>query len=64
MTGFGVGAVERTGLGGEVDEEVAEEPTRGALVHSIADIYGLTREDLLSLERVGEKTADSIPGGD
>jgi len=42
------------------DEEVAEEPTRGALVHSIADIYGLTKEELLSLERVGEKTADSI----
>ena len=50
--------VEMTVVGGE--EEVAEEPTRGALVHSIADIYGLTREDLLSLERVGEKTADSI----
>ena len=42
------------------DEEVAEEPTRGALVHSIADIYGITKDELLSLERVGEKTADSI----
>jgi len=40
--------------------DVAEEPTRGALVHSIADIYKITKEDLLSLERVGEKTADSI----
>jgi DNA ligase (NAD+) len=46
-----------SGVGEEV---VAEEPTRGALVHSIADIYGLTKVDLLSLERVGEKTADSI----
>lgn len=44
--------------GGE--EAVAEEPTRKALVHSIADIYALTKEDLLSLERIGEKTADSI----
>lgn len=42
------------------EEAVAEEPTRKALVHSIADIYALTREDLLSLERIGEKTADSI----
>jgi len=45
-------------IAAEVD--VAEEPTRGALVHSIADIYKITKEDLLSLERVGEKTADSI----
>lgn len=42
------------------EESVGEEPTRKALVHSIADIYALTRDDLLSLERIGEKTADSI----
>ncbi|MEO6923982.1 MAG: NAD-dependent DNA ligase LigA, partial [Bryocella sp.] len=42
------------------EEAVAEEPTRKALVHSIADIYALTKEDLLSLERIGEKTADAI----
>ena len=42
------------------ESDVAEEPTRGALVHSIADIYKITKEDLLSLERVGEKTADAI----
>jgi DNA ligase (NAD+) len=42
-------------------EEVREaEPTRKALVHSIADIYGLTKAELLTLERVGEKTADSL----
>ena len=40
--------------------ETAEEPTRKALVHSIADIYALTKSDLLTLERVGEKTADSL----
>jgi len=44
--------------GGE--EAVADEPTRKALVHSVADIYALTRADLLTLERIGEKTADSI----
>jgi DNA ligase (NAD+) len=42
------------------EEAVAEEPTRKALVHSIADVYALARADLLSLERIGEKTADSI----
>jgi DNA ligase (NAD+) len=42
------------------DGEEQAEPTRPALVHSIADIYALTREQLLSLERIGEKTADAI----
>ncbi len=41
-------------------EEAAPEPTRAALVHSIADIYSLTRPQLLTLERVGEKTADAL----
>jgi DNA ligase (NAD+) len=36
------------------------EPTRSALVHSIADVYALTKEQLLTLERVGEKTADAL----
>ncbi|MCL2659785.1 MAG: NAD-dependent DNA ligase LigA [Acidobacteriaceae bacterium] len=38
----------------------AEVPTRKALVHSIADIYSLTRDQLLTLERIGEKSADSL----
>ncbi len=42
------------------DETTAEAPTHTALVHSIADIYTLKKEDLLNLERIGEKTADSI----
>jgi DNA ligase (NAD+) len=29
-------------------------------VHSIADIYTLTRDQLLTLERIGEKTADNL----
>jgi DNA ligase (NAD+) len=29
-------------------------------VHSIADIYTLTKEQLLTLERIGEKTADAL----
>jgi DNA ligase (NAD+) len=42
------------------DGEEQAEPTRSALVHSIADVYTLTREQLLTLERVGEKTADAL----
>jgi DNA ligase (NAD+) len=44
-------------------EAVSEEPTRKALVHSIADIYDkdkVNRTTLLTLERVGEKTADAL----
>ena len=44
-------------------EDPAEEPTRKALVHSIADIYDtekVNRTTLLTLERVGEKTADAL----
>jgi DNA ligase (NAD+) len=39
---------------------VAEAPTQRALVHSLADIYHLKKDDLLKLERIGEKTADSL----
>ena len=42
------------------DGDTAEAPTRRALVHSLADIYHLKKEDLLKLERIGEKTADSL----
>ena len=41
-----------------------EAPTRGALVQSVADIYKLTKEQLLTLERIGEKTADNLAGTD
>jgi DNA ligase (NAD+) len=42
------------------EETEAEAPTRKALVHSIADIYTLRKEDLLTLERIGEKSADNL----
>jgi DNA ligase (NAD+) len=42
------------------ESTVAEAPTRRALVHSLADIYHLKKEDLLKMERIGEKTADSL----
>ena len=44
-------------------EDAGEEPTRKALVHAIADLYDpnkVNRETLLTLERVGEKTADAL----
>jgi DNA ligase (NAD+) len=46
-------------------EEVTEigapvQTARDPLVHSIADLYELKREQLLALERVGEKTADAL----
>jgi len=46
-----------------ISGETAEEPTRKALVHSIADLYDpekVNRTTLLTLERVGEKTSDAL----
>jgi DNA ligase (NAD+) len=44
----------------EGDTEPTESPTSQALVHSIADIYDLRKDQLLTLERIGEKSADSL----
>jgi DNA ligase (NAD+) len=52
-------------LGGDaevVTEEGAPVVTRKALIRTIGDLYRLKREDLLGLERVGEKTADALLG--
>ncbi len=51
-------------LGQTADAEELEDgqpvQTREPLVRSVADLYRLTREQLLSLERVGPKTADAL----
>ena len=52
-------------LTGELDEEQLSETgapvlEREPLVRSVADIYRLTKPQLCSLERVGEKTADAL----
>ena len=47
-------------LAASAEEQSAEIPTAKALVHSIADIYTLTRNQLLTLDRIGEKTADNL----
>jgi DNA ligase (NAD+) len=46
--------------GGEVSEEGAPVTIRKPLIYTIADLYRLKREQLLGLERVGEKTADAL----
>ncbi len=50
------GVMNIEGLG---DAVVAQLLDRG-LVHSVADIYKLTEEQLLSLDRIGKKTADAL----
>jgi DNA ligase (NAD+) len=51
-------------LAGDGDEAVTEEGapvvTRKPLIHTIGDLYRLRRDQLLNLERVGEKTADAL----
>ncbi len=42
------------------EEATEQEPTRHALVHTVADLYQLTVDDLIGLERVGPKTAESL----
>jgi DNA ligase (NAD+) len=55
-----VDAVNLSASADDAEMEIDPEPTREALVHTIADIYSLTKEQLLGLERVGEKTADAL----
>jgi DNA ligase (NAD+) len=43
-----------------VTEEGAPIEIRKPLIHTIGDLYRMKREDLLGLERVGEKTADAL----
>jgi DNA ligase (NAD+) len=51
-------------LAGDAEDAVTEEGapvvTRKPLIHTIGDLYRLRREQLLNLERVGEKTADAL----
>jgi DNA ligase (NAD+) len=60
LLGHTIAEHEAEASAGDTDDTPTEAPTRKALVHSIADIYLLKKEDLLKLERIGEKTADSL----
>jgi DNA ligase (NAD+) len=53
------GAMDISGLG----EKLVEQLTGRDLVCNIADIYALRREQLLELERMGEKSADNLLAG-
>lgn len=46
-----------------IGEELAQTLFQTGLVHNIADLYDLTREQLLSLDRFGEKSADRLLKG-
>jgi len=50
------GAMDIVGLGIRVVEQLAE----AKLVHDLADLYTLTKEDLLTLEGFAEKKADNL----
>lgn len=50
------GVMNIDGMGEAVVTQLMEQ----RLVHSIADLYSLTSETLLTLERIGQKTADSL----
>ena len=53
-------AEQEAGASSSDEATEAEIPTREALVHSVADIYTLKQDQLLTLERIGEKSADSL----
>jgi DNA ligase (NAD+) len=49
-------ALDIEGLG----EKLVVQLVETGMVHSIADLYGLERESLVALERMGEKSADNL----
>lgn len=50
------GALDIDGLGEKLATQLVEE----GLVEDVGDLYGLTREDLLGLERMGERSAQNL----
>lgn len=52
------GALDIEGLGEKLVEQLVDE----GLVHTVADIFTLSKEQLLTLERMGEKSADNLLG--
>jgi DNA ligase (NAD+) len=52
-------AMDIEGLGGKLVDQLVE----AGLVHSVADLYSLTREQLAVLERMGEKSAENLLDG-
>lgn len=50
------GAMDIAGLG----EKLVQQLVDAGLVETVADLYALTREQLIELERMGEKSADNL----
>lgn len=50
------GAMDIEGIGEKLSQSLFE----SGLVHDIADLYSLTKQDLLSLERMGSTSADNV----
>ena len=56
-----LGQTELTPLEEDADGEAPEsKPVREPLIHSLADLYHLRKEQLVSLERVGDKSAQAL----
>ena len=53
------GAMDIEGLG----ESMAQQLLESGLVHDVADVYGLTKEQLVTLERMGDKSAENLLAG-
>lgn len=49
-------AMDITGLGDKLVEQLVDE----GLVHNVAELYALSKETLLQLDRMGEKSADNL----
>ena len=45
-------------------EALVNQLTERGLVKNVADLYRLTKDDLLKLERMGEKSAENVLAGD
>jgi DNA ligase (NAD+) len=53
------GAMDIEGLG----ESMAQQLLESKLVEDVSDVYGLTKEKLVTLERMGEKSAENLLAG-
>ena len=53
------GAMDIDGLG----ESLADQLLKSGLINDLADVYSLTTDDLMALERLGEKSAANIVAG-
>jgi DNA ligase (NAD+) len=53
-------AMDIEGLGARIIEQLVDQGVEGQLIHTPADIYALTADQLAGLERMGEKSAANL----